>query len=115
MTILYIQRWRVRPPPCALFRIHGALSPSTFSLYYRYYHDFYARKKYILAIAEKGERLREELRQKLDDQYVENQRNEEEKQRTEFHKVSQNLHHLLSTKATPGIYNSPYLAEPVSE
>jgi hypothetical protein len=26
--------------------------------------------------------------------------------------ITRNLHHLLSTKAQPGIYNSPYLAMP---
>jgi len=100
----------------ARFHYYAILTQKYFRAFYsrRYYHDFYARKKYISAIAEKGERLREELQQKLEDQYLENQRNEEEKQRTEFHKVSQNLHHLTSTKTVPGIYNSPYLAEPIT-
>ena len=29
----------------------------------------------------------------------------------QFKKVTSNLHHLLSTKAQPGIYNSPYVAD----
>lgn len=100
----------------ARFHYYAILTQKHFRGFYsrRYYHDFYARKTYILAIAEKGERLREELQLRLEEQCVENQRAEDEKRRAEFHKVSQNLHHLLSTKQTPGIYNSPYLAEPIT-
>jgi hypothetical protein len=31
----------------------------------------------------------------------------------EFHSVTQNLHHLVSTKVTPGIYNTPYFQDEV--
>ena len=30
------------------------------------------------------------------------------KREQEFKKVTENLHHLVSTKTTPGIYNNPY-------
>jgi hypothetical protein len=99
----------------ARFHYFAILTQKHFRGFYsrRYYHDFYARKKYISAIAEKGDSLRQELQQKREEQYYENQRVEEEKKRLEFHRISQNLHHLVSTKQNPGIYNSPYLAEPV--
>jgi len=37
----------------------------------------------------------------------------EEAARDEFKKVTQNLHHLLSTKSTPGVYNPPYAQDMV--
>lgn len=42
-----------------------------------------------------------------------NQEVAEEKAREEFKKVTQNLHHLLSTQSTPGVYNPPYAMDQV--
>lgn len=34
-----------------------------------------------------------------------------EKQRREFDNLAINLHHLISTEAIPGVYNSPYIPD----
>ena len=75
----------------------------------RYYHDFFARKNYIQEVIVKSNKLKVELaahRQKLLERDA---RLREESAREEFSRVTENLHHLLSTKCQPGIYNSPYL------
>ena len=33
----------------------------------------------------------------------------EEEQKNNFYKIASNLHHLVSTKEIPGVYNTPYL------
>ena len=33
----------------------------------------------------------------------------EEEQKNNFYKIASNLHHLISTKEIPGVYNTPYL------
>ena len=33
----------------------------------------------------------------------------EEDQKNNFYRIASNLHHLISTKEIPGIYNTPYL------
>ena len=41
-------------------------------------------------------------------QYDLDMKNEEE-QKNNFYKIASNLHHLVSTKEIPGVYNTPYL------
>ena len=41
-------------------------------------------------------------------QYYLDRKNEEE-QKNNFYKIASNLHHLVSTKEIPGVYNTPYL------
>lgn len=71
-------------------------------------HDFYARKAYIQAIALKGEQLRQELDIALAVQLNNQLAEQEAKAREEFDKTTQRLHHLVSTKVQPGVYNPPY-------
>lgn len=71
-------------------------------------HDFYARKAYIQAIAQKGEQLRQELDVALAVQLSNQLAEEEAKARAEFDKTTQRLHHLVSTRTQPGVYNPPY-------
>ena len=33
----------------------------------------------------------------------------EEEQKNNFYHIASNLHHLISTKEIPGVYNTPYL------
>ena len=75
----------------------------------RYYHDFFARKNYIQEVVIKSEKLKVELAAHRQALLQRDARAREESARSEFTRVTENLHHLLSTKCQPGIYNSPYL------
>ena len=110
-------KWRAeaeekrRTDHLAVFHYHAVNVQKCFRGYYsrRYYHDFFARKAYLDKIAASSE----ELRKKMAAQREEQQREEEERAaaatQEEFTRVTQNLHHLVSTKAQPGIYNNPYV------
>ena len=39
---------------------------------------------------------------------MEEQKRQEQTARTEFSEIAGNLHHLVSTKAIPGVYNPPF-------
>ncbi|DAZ93582.1 TPA: hypothetical protein N0F65_009930 [Lagenidium giganteum] len=71
--------------------------------------DMRVRRAYVRDIATKGEDMRRLLNEKLRQQQLEEQNNIEESARKELREVSRNLHHLVSTRAVPGIYNSPHI------
>jgi len=54
----------------------------------------------------------EEVRKQLDEHNKktlnEEQKRQEDCARTEFGELAGNLHHLMSTKGVPGVYNPPY-------
>jgi hypothetical protein len=102
---------RIKQARLGFFHYQASIVQKSFRGYYsrRYYHDFFARKAYIQEVIIKSEKLRTELanhRQKLLERDA---RSQEDRAREEFSRVTENLHHLLSTKCQPGIYNSPYL------
>ena len=74
----------------------------------RYKHDFYARKQYIATVVMRGNDLRKKLEAYASECASEMERERARKREQEFKKVTENLHHLVSTKTTPGIYNNPY-------
>jgi hypothetical protein len=76
----------------------------------KYIKDFYARKAYVLAVTAKGEQLRAEMDAALAEQVARHLSQEEAKARAAFDAATQNLHHLVSTRAQPGVYNPPYAA-----
>lgn len=57
----------------------------------------------------KSHALRDKLESNLQQQQQDEETKRNEEAHAEFTKVTQNLHHLLSTQVTPGIYNSPYV------
>jgi len=73
----------------------------------RYTHNYYARKAYIQAVMDKSETLRHHLEGQLQDQVEATIEERERDARTKVEQLSAKLHHLVSTKTTPGIYNSP--------
>ncbi|KAA0171319.1 hypothetical protein FNF28_00810 [Cafeteria roenbergensis] len=74
--------------------------------------NFYKRREKVQQRHEAGLRLREETQRRLEQQ-VEQKRDEAEtRARKAFAKASEGLHHLVSTRAQPGIYNPPYAASP---
>ncbi|XP_014846790.1 PREDICTED: spermatogenesis-associated protein 17 [Poecilia mexicana] len=81
--------------------------------YYRkYIHYFYARKRYLQQILMKNELVRKEL-----DEIEKAQTREKEyleaikEQKTKAYQAYR-LHHLISTKKLPGVFNSPYRQTP---
>lgn len=104
---------KIRHERMAVFHYHSLLVQKRFRGFYsrRYYHDFFARKAYIQSVVVKSDALRVQLEKQLEEQQRKERETQIEKARSEFTEVTQNLHHLVSTKVTPGIYNSPYLQE----
>ena len=78
---------------------------------WKYKHDFYARKKYLANVAWKNDETLWELNDFKRMQEVEEQKWKEDVARLELSKVAQNVHHLVSTWAIPGIYNPPYIRD----
>ncbi len=74
----------------------------------RYTHDFFARRKYIIDVAQQGQALRETLQDRLDQQITQHLDEEERKAEAEFDKATQNLHHLVSTATIRGVFNPVY-------
>ncbi|XP_071346179.1 spermatogenesis-associated protein 17 isoform X2 [Trachinotus anak] len=78
----------------------------------KYIHNFYARKSYLEELSRKNELVRREL-----DELEELQRRERNclemiKEQTAKVYQAHRLHHLLSTKQCPGVFNSPFRPAP---
>lgn len=95
-----------------LYNYMAILIQKIFRGYYsrRYIHDYYARKKYIEGVVDVSNTLKEKMVKHLELQLERTYEEDAKKQQQEFEYVTQNLHHLVSTKTIPGIYNSPFLA-----
>lgn len=104
-------RGKTRRERMAVFHYHALLVQKYFRGFYsrRYYHDFFARKAYIQSVVVKSNALREKLAVQLEQQRREEEDKKAAENHEEFKRVTQNLHHLVSTTATPGIYKSPYM------
>lgn len=70
----------------------------------KYIHDFYARKTYLMHIAQKNAEVREQTSKHYDTLKLWEAQQKEEYARSEFEKLATSLHHLTSTKAIPGVY-----------
>eukprot|EP00941_MAST-03F_sp_MAST-3F-sp1_P004807 g4807.t1 len=77
----------------------------------RYKHDFHARKEYLQKVLSQGASLKAKLDGYAAEQAIADRKRQAEKYEAEFRKVTSNLHHLLSTQRTPGIYNNPYMQD----
>lgn len=78
----------------------------------KYVHSFYARKSYLEDITMKNDQVRRDL-----DELEELQRRERAclaivKEQTAKVYQAHRLHHLLSTKQCPGVFNSPFRPAP---
>jgi len=74
----------------------------------RHLHDFYGRKKYLAKVEKRGEWTSEYLAREHQDKLAVAKMEEERQMRLEFDNLAGDLHHLVSTKTTPGVYNPPY-------
>lgn len=72
--------------------------------------DMRVRRAFVREIESKGEEMRRILQERLQKQRQDEQRTVEDAARRELEEVTGNLHHLISTRATPGVFNSPYVA-----
>ena len=71
--------------------------------------DYHANKKWLEMTKKKNEEILNEMKElAAQKQYYLDRKNEEE-QKNNFYKIASNLHHLVSTKEIPGVYNTPYL------
>lgn len=97
----------------AVIHYHSVVIQRAFRGYYsrRYYHDYSARKKYIDSVKSKNEERRATLSAHREALMVADEENAAAAAKAEFEAVTQNLHHLVSTSAQPGIYNTPYMTE----
>lgn len=109
------RRARAAHEESSIYHYYATLIQRVFKGFYsrRYKHDFYARKAYIQSIKQKSEELRNQLSGHMETQIEKDEERAEREARDEFKKVTQNLHHLLSTASTPGVYNPPYAQDMV--
>jgi hypothetical protein len=76
----------------------------------KYIHDFNARKRYIAAIAARGDALRAELEAAHEAALAVEVARRDTSARADFAAATAGLHHLTSTAAQPGVYNPPWAA-----
>jgi hypothetical protein len=74
----------------------------------KYIHNFYMRKSELEALQTKNAHFRAELEQFGTAQAQEAEEYQQELAKAEFGALAKNLHHLSSTRAVPGVYNSPF-------
>mmetsp|Transcript_28053 Transcript_28053/g.97047 ORF Transcript_28053/g.97047 Transcript_28053/m.97047 type:complete len:358 (-) Transcript_28053:140-1213(-) len=103
-------REREEQQQASVFHYYASIAQRIFRGYYsrRYIHNYHSRKLYIQTIQEQSEVLRKQLEEAREEQIEGEMARAEEKARDEFRRVTQNLHHLVSTASTPGVYNPPY-------
>jgi len=79
----------------------------------RYKHSFYERAAYLRSVAAKDETVRAEAEALAEQIHNERELQRHESEKAEFLTLSKDLHHLVSTANTPGVFNSPYNIEPL--
>eukprot|EP00112_Aurelia_sp_Birch-Aquarium-sp1_P006293 Seg1697.10_Seg1697.9 transcript_id=Seg1697.10_Seg1697.9/GoldUCD/mRNA.D3Y31 product="Spermatogenesis-associated protein 17" protein_id=Seg1697.10_Seg1697.9/GoldUCD/D3Y31 len=81
----------------------------------KYIFNYYARKKYLLALVDRNELVRKELEVISMQRTAEESRQKEEKKQEAKEEESRKQHYLISTKVRPGIYASPLKRPQVSQ
>eukprot|EP00435_Cladocopium_sp_Y103_P006984 s2532_g2.t1 len=75
-------------------------------------HSFYGRKIYLEKVEKRGEwtkeYLAEEHKELIAEKLAAAKIQEEQRVKEEFDHLAGDLHHLMSTKTIPGVYNPPY-------
>lgn len=74
----------------------------------RQLHDFYARKRYLEKVEQRGEYTSEYLQQEHQQKLRDARLQEEQQMRQDFDNLAGELHHLVSTRVIAGVYNPPY-------
>ncbi|CAI2379969.1 unnamed protein product [Moneuplotes crassus] len=109
---LKLMREEKRRMQMVFFNAMATIIQKIFRGYYvrKYKHDFYARKTYLSKVVLKNEEVRDKLEEFRRTSEEEEEKRKEEIARLELTKVASNVHHLCSTKAIPGVFNSPYVS-----
>lgn len=94
----------------AFFEAHATIIQMRFRAFYsrKYVHNFYARKAYVTSVLQKGDTLRNDMQQHFENQVTEHIERQEQEGRKKVSALAARLHHLRSTDAVPGMFNSPY-------
>ena len=66
------------------------------------------RKNYIEHIRQVAERTQNHLQKEYEDNLEKKREMDAMQKREQFNNLAGQLHHLVSTKTIPGVYNSPY-------
>lgn len=74
----------------------------------RYRHDCAARRRYLETVRSRGDGVRAALDEHHEALVRRKEEEDEAKARAEFARLTQNLHHLVSTKAQPGVFRPRY-------
>jgi hypothetical protein len=73
-----------------------------------YRHDFYARRKYLRNVDERGVRTVTHLQKRYEKELSDQEHATQLRMKKEFTSLTSQLHHLVSTQIIPGVYNPPY-------
>mmetsp|Transcript_23274 Transcript_23274/g.54969 ORF Transcript_23274/g.54969 Transcript_23274/m.54969 type:complete len:388 (+) Transcript_23274:123-1286(+) len=71
-------------------------------------HDFYMRRDYLVKVEQRGQWTQDFLASEHKEKLQVAKMEEELKVRQEFDSLAGDLHHLMSTRSIPGVYNPPY-------
>ena len=71
--------------------------------------NYHSNKIWLEKIKKKNEDTLNQMKEFVMKKKYDLNRKNEENQRNNFYNIIKNLHHLISTKEIPGIYNTPYL------
>jgi hypothetical protein len=72
------------------------------------FHDYYARKEFLKKVGVRGDRTNKYLQVDFQQKLEVSREQEEQETRKEFDDLAGQLHHLVSTRTIPGVYNPPY-------
>ncbi|XP_005374764.1 PREDICTED: spermatogenesis-associated protein 17 [Chinchilla lanigera] len=78
----------------------------------KYCFNYFCFKEYLQAVSEANDTIREVLQEFAEIQESEEKKAKLEREEKQREKEARKMHHLLSTKQIPGIYNSPFRKEP---
>lgn len=74
----------------------------------RHLHDYHGRKRYLQTVEKRGDWTTQYLQKEHQVKIAKAKSEEEQQMRQEFDNLAGELHHLVSTKCIPGVYNPPY-------
>lgn len=74
----------------------------------KHLHDYHGRKRYLQTVEKRGEWTKDYLDNEHKEKLAMAKMQEERQMREEFDNLAGDLHHLVSTKTIPGVYNPPY-------
>eukprot|EP00928_Gymnodinium_smaydae_P062362 TRINITY_DN46247_c0_g1_i1.p1 TRINITY_DN46247_c0_g1~~TRINITY_DN46247_c0_g1_i1.p1 ORF type:complete len:392 (+),score=48.02 TRINITY_DN46247_c0_g1_i1:106-1281(+) len=105
-----MRRQRIRRMNMVFFHHCAAVIQKYFRGWWsrRHLHNYYGRKAYLATVAKRGEWTCKHLTREYAVKLQEAKVAEELNMKQEFNTLAGELHHLVSTKTIPGVYNPPY-------